>query len=453
MTTNRKMHLNLFLQDIGHHEAAWRLPESDPGATVKLDHYQRVAAIAEAAAFDALFLSDVPGLVGAPEFRPIGGLEPTTLLSALAVTTEQIGLIGTVSTTYNEPYDLARRLASLDHISAGRAGWNVVTTAGDAVACNFGVAEQLPHAERYARAAEFVEVARALWDSWDDDAAISDKDAGRFADPARIHAIDHVGECFSVAGPLNVPRSPQAHPVLVQAGASVDGMALAARYAEIVFTASQTLEEAQRFYAGIRERIADAGRDPDGVKVLPGLVPLVGSTEAEAEARELERTFQQLVVIEYGLGYLSNLLEVDLRDAPLDEQLPPVPSEESPSAVKGAQSRAALVAALARREQLTLRELIGRIGTGRGHWTLVGTPEQVADAMESWFANGAADGFDVMPAALPSGLEAFAEQVTPELRRRGLFREGYEGRTLRDHLGLSRPESRFAAPPHHSVRR
>ena len=437
----RQLHLNAFLMSCGHHEAAWRLARSNPFANTDLGHWTGLARIAERGTFDSVFLADSPALWGGPEHRPGGTLEPTVLLTALAGATDRIGLIATASTSYNEPYNLARRFASLDHISGGRAGWNIVTTATRAAAQNFGLDDIPGHAERYRRAAEFTDVSIALWDSWEDGAEIGDKATGRYADPARIHPVHFAGEYFRVRGPLNVPRSPQGRPLLVQAGSSEDGREFAARYAEAVFTAQQTLAEAQQFYADLKSRARRLGRDPDLVKILPGLVPVIGSTEAEARA--LEDELEELIVPEHGLAHLAQVLEVPPDALALDRKLPDSVYARPP--VQGAQSRYQLVVDLARRDDLTVRQLIGRLGGGRGHRTFAGTPEQVAGTIEEWSRAGAADGFNVMPAALPSGLETFVAQVIPILRGRGLFRTGYAGRTLREHYGIPRPGSQFTA--------
>ncbi|MBB5959391.1 FMN-dependent oxidoreductase (nitrilotriacetate monooxygenase family) [Saccharothrix tamanrassetensis] len=435
-----QLHLNLFLHDTGHHEASWRLPESDPHAHLGIEYHERLARIAEAAKFDSVFLADSPVLWGQVGRRPSGKLEPTLLLAALARATSRIGLIATASTTYNDPFNLSRRFSSLDHISGGRAGWNVVTTAGDDAARNFGLDGQPAHFDRYERADEFLHVAKKLWDSWDDDAIVADKERGVHAEADRVHTVDHEGRYFRVRGPLNVPRSPQGHPVLVQAGSSEDGKGFAARHAEAVFTAQQTLAEAKAFYADIKDRARTAGRDPDHVKVLPGLVPVIGATEAEALAADAE--LDRLIVAEYARGQLAKLLRVDPESLELDRPLPAdLPSEDE---IEGAKSRYTLVVELARREELTVRELIGRLGGGRGHKTFAGTPEQVADTIEHWFREGAADGFNIMPAVLPSGLELFATEVVPILRQRGLFRTEYTGTTLRDHYGLPRPANPFS---------
>ncbi len=439
MHTSRTLHLNAFLHDIGHHEAAWRLPESNPFDTVRIEHYIRLAQIAEAGTFDSIFFADSPSLQNDPRYRPIGILEPTTLLAALAVSTERIGLIATASTTYGEPYDLARRFASIDHISGGRAGWNIVTTANRDAALNFGLDDRALHTDRYERAEEFVEVAKKLWDSWEDDAQIGDKDSGMFADGSKIHSIDHEGRYYRVAGPLNAPRSLQGQPLLVQAGQSESGRGFAARHAEAVFTTQRSLEDGQAFYADMKRRAVEAGRRPEQIVILPGIVPILGSTETEA--REREREFDQQVIPQYGLHQISKYFDEDLTGAELDAPLPEVPSEDQ---IEGFKSRSSLVANLAHGENLTVRQLLAKLGWGRGHRSFVGTPEQIADTIELWFNNGAADGFNIMPPALPRDLETFVDHVIPELRRRGLFRHEYEGKTLRDHYGLERPQSQYA---------
>ncbi|MET7488776.1 LLM class flavin-dependent oxidoreductase [Streptomyces sp. NPDC005538] len=443
--TTRHLHLNAFLMNTGHHEASWRLPESNPYAHVELDHYIHLARIAERGTFDSLFLADGPQLWSNLAQRPAGALEPLTLLTALATATEHIGLIATASTSYNSPYNLARKFASLDIISGGRAGWNIVTTAGAEAARNFGLEHEPAHADRYARAAEFVEVAGKLWDSWEDDAIVADKAAGVWGDDAKIHPPRHQGTYFSVAGALNVPRSPQGYPLLVQAGSSEDGKAFAARHAEAVFTAQQTLTDAQAFYADLKSRTAAAGRNPEHIKVLPGIVPVLGSTEAEARANE--RLLEDHIVYTHGVERLESLLQLEPGTLELDAQLPAdLPPEE---AIEGAKSRYTLVVELARRDRLTVRQLIGQLGGGRGHLTFAGTPEQVADAIETWFTRGAADGFNIMPAVLPSGLDAFVDHVVPVLRARGLLRTEYGPRTtLRERYGLPRPANQYVAPDH-----
>ncbi|MGW4292047.1 LLM class flavin-dependent oxidoreductase [Micromonospora chersina] len=436
---SRTLHLNAFLMGVGHHEAAWRHPRTDPRRIADVTHFQELARIAERGTLDSVFLAD--GLAVGPAVRHNiqAVFEPLTLLAALATATEHIGLIATASTTYNEPFNLARKFASLDHLSGGRAGWNIVTSAQAREARNFNLDDHPEHAERYRRAAEFVDVAIKLWDSWEDDALVLDPAAGVFADTDRVHEIAHQGERFRVHGPLNTPRPPQGRPLLVQAGSSADGIAFAARYAEAVFTAQQTLADGQAFYAELRRATAAAGRDPDGVKVLPGIAPVIGGTESEARA--LADELEALIVPEHALAQLSGMTGLDLTGLPLDGPLPDLPDV---SAVQSHQSRYQLVVDLARREKLTIRQLIGRLGGGRGHRVVAGAPEQIADQIELWFTQGAADGFNVMPPLLPHGLEAFVDHVVPLLRRRGLFRHEYTGRTLREHYGLPRPASAYA---------
>jgi FMN-dependent oxidoreductase (nitrilotriacetate monooxygenase family) len=428
---------------VGHHEASWRLAESDPFASTNIEHYKNLARIAERGKLDSLFLADSPVLWNNVGRRPAGTLEPTVLLTVLAGVTEHIGLIATASTTYNEPFNLARRFASLDHVSGGRAGWNIVTTAGVDAARNFNLEELPAHSERYARAAEFIDVSLKLWDSWSDDAPLGDKERGVWGDADKIYPPRHVGRYFKVEGALNVPRAPQGYPLLVQAGSSEDGKELAAAYAEAVFTAQQTLEDAQSFYADLKSRAQGLGRDPDTIKILPGLVPVIGSTEAEAHALDAE--LDRLISPEHAKRQLAQTLRVKPEDLVLDAELPKdLPNEDE---IEGAKSRYTLIVNLARRERLTVRQLIGRLGGGRGHRTFAGTPEQVADAIQEWWENGAADGFNVMAPVLPSGLTAFVDHVVPILQRRGLFRTEYEGKTLRDRYGLARPQNRNEREP------
>jgi N-acetyl-S-(2-succino)cysteine monooxygenase len=432
---SRRLHLNLFLQDAGHHDAAWRLPESDPDAVVSLAHYANLARIAEDAKFDSLFLADALALIGEVRRRSAASrIEPLTLLSALAATTSRIGLIATASTTYGHPFDVARRFAGLDHISGGRAGWNVVTSAGDALARNYGFDEQAAHADRYRDAEEFVGVVTRLWDSWEDGAMVADKEAGVFIDDERLHPIDHHGERFAVQGPLDVPRPPQGQPVRVQAGSSDRGRDFAARHAEAVFTAQLTIDGAREFYADLKARVAGHGRDPDAVKILPGLVPIVGATTEEA--LELEARLDAVSSTTSGLQMLSFVFGTDLTGLELDA---PLPREVAEHRAEGHQSRSALLVRYAQDHELTVRQLIGRTSGGRGHRVVVGDATTVADLLQEWLEEGAADGFNLMPPTLPGSLQAFADHVVPELQRRGIFRRDYEGTTLRDHLGLPRP--------------
>ncbi|WP_072803897.1 LLM class flavin-dependent oxidoreductase [Rhodococcoides yunnanense] len=438
---SRSLHFNAFLMTTGHHESSWRLPGSNPRAGTDIAHYQQLAQIAERGKFDSIFFADSPQLVADVGRRPSGYLEPLQILTAVSTVTEKIGLVATATTSYNEPFNLARAFASLDHISGGRAGWNIVTTAGLDAAQNFNLDTLPAHGDRYARAAEFVDVAQKLWDSWDDDAVVADKESGVWGDNTRVRTIDHRGHYFSVRGPLNVPRPIQGYPLLVQAGSSEDGKELASRYAEAVFTAQQTIEDAREFYLDLKRRTAAAGRNPDHIKILPGIVPVIGSTEAQA--RELEEELDRLIVPEYALTQLAKTLKVDPSELALDKQLPAELLAEDD--IEEAKSRYTLIVELARRESLTVRQLIGRLGGGRGHRTFTGTPPQVADAIEEWFTGDAADGFNIMPPALPSGLEIFVDEVVPILQARGLFRTEYTGSTLREHYGLPRPAHRFAA--------
>ncbi|WP_290056005.1 LLM class flavin-dependent oxidoreductase [Amycolatopsis solani] len=433
------MHLNAFVMPNGHHEAAWRHPSTDPVRARTLQHYADIARTAERGKLDSLFLADGVALWGNVKHNSHSHFEPLTLLSALAASTVHIGLIATASTTYNEPYHLARKFASLDHLSGGRAGWNIVTSAGIDEARNFNLAKRPSHAARYERADEFVEVVKKLWDSWEDDAALVDRASGIYADTDRIRAIEHDGPHFQVHGPLNIERPPQGHPLLVQAGSSETGKEYAARHAEAVFTAQQTFAEGKAFYDDVKGRLAKYGRSPDELKILPGISPILGRTEAEAREREAE--LNALITPDYGLRQLSKMLDHDVTGYPLDGPLP-----EVGSFTEGGQSRFELVVGLARREDLTIRQLLERLAGGRGHRVFAGTPAQVADELEAWFTGGAADGFNVMPPTLPGGLDDFVDLVVPELQRRGLFRTEYSGRTLREHYGLARPVT------HHRVK-
>lgn len=438
--TARSLNLNLFVYPDGHHEAAWRYRGSQPEHLLDIAWFQGLAQRAEAVAFDAVFFADGPALAENIEYAPRFRLEPITLLAAIAAATSRIGLIATASTTYHEPYNLARLFASVDHLSKGRAGWNIVTTTSAAAAQNFGLEEHPPHAARYARAEEFVDVVTRLWDSWEDDAVLADVAGGRYADPARIHRIDHVGRHFRVRGPLNAPRSPQGRPVYIQAGSSEDGRGFAARHAEAIFTAHQTLASAQDFYADIKARAAVFGRRPEHIKILPGLSPFIGGTEAEAKALEAE--FNALTQPGYSLQQLRQMLGIDFSGHDLDAPFPRHLIQ--PDNRQAVASRFQVVLGIVDREKPTLRQLLHRLAGARGHFVFAGTPEQVADHIETWFTQGAADGFNIMPPWFPGGFDAFADEVVPILRRRGLFREAYTGHTLREHYGLPRPESRYS---------
>jgi FMN-dependent oxidoreductase (nitrilotriacetate monooxygenase family) len=436
----RQLHLNLFVYPGGHHEAAWRYHGSDPARILDIGFYQELARKAEAVAFDGVFFADGPALADNVRYASRIRLEPFTWLSAIAAATQRIGLIGTASTTYTEPYNLARLFASLDHLSHGRAGWNIVTTGAPQTAQNFGLDAHPVHAERYDRAREFLDVVTKLWDSWEDDALVADQKTGVYADTDRIHTIDHKGPHLSVRGPLNTPRTPQGRPVYVQAGSSEDGRSFAARYAEAVFTAHQTLANGQEFYADIKARAGALGRDPDKILVLPGISPFIGSTEAEA--LRLHDEFNELTQPEYSLRLLHRMLGLRLTEEELDGPVPRSLIETGGE--RGNGSRFQVVLDIIDREQPTVRQLLHRLAGARGHRVIAGTPEQVADQIQEWFEHGAADGFNVMPPWLSGGFDLFADQVVPILRERGLFRTEYSGTTLRDHYGLSRPDSQYA---------
>ncbi|ALL79436.1 monooxygenase (plasmid) [Pseudonocardia sp. EC080610-09] len=438
-----ELHLNAFIHPAGHHEAAWRHPATTPDRVLDADYYHAIARTAEDAAFDAIFFADIPAVTPNVAHNTVGGLDPITLLASIAAATSRIGLIATASTTYYDPYNLARLFASVDHLSKGRAGWNIVTTALDAAAANYGLDAHPDPAERYARATEFLEVVTKLWDGWEDGAVLLDRAGGRYADLDRIHPADHVGPRFRVRGPLTVPRSPQGHPVLVQAGSSNDGRAFAARHAEAIFTAHQRLVDGQAFYRDVKDRAAGYGRVPSDVAVLPGISPFIGDTEEAARA--LEREFDELTVPEYGLRQLEGLTGVRLTEAALDRPVPDELFTGAGDVTDNARSRLQVIAGIVERERPTVRGLLHRLAGARGHRVVTGTAEQVADTIEEWFTHGAADGFNVMPPFYPGGLELFTSRVVPLLRERGLFRTGYTGTTLREHLGLRRPPGRYAA--------
>jgi len=437
----RQLHLNLFIQSRGHHEAAWNHPDASPMALTDVNYYVGLAQRAERALFDSIFFADV--LAVTPDAARTGRiwLEPITLLAAIAMATQRIGLVATASSTYWEPFNLARQFATVDHISNGRVAWNIVTTWLDSVSRNFGGNRQVSLDERYVLAEEFVEVVKDLWDSWADDAVIDDRQGGVYARPERIRAIDHVGAHYSVAGPLNLPRSPQGRPVLVQAGSSDAGRAFAARHAEAIFTAHQHKGSAQEFYADMKQRIAAAGRKPEQVLILPGVNPMIAASEAEA--KRMVQALNESADPEIGRRTLgARFGGHDFSHLALDAVLTPDDFPD-PDTVEASRSRAEIVLDLVKREHLTLRQLLGRLAGARGHFTIAGTPEQVADHIEDWFNDGAADGFNVMPPLFPAMLEVFAEEVIPLLQKRGLFRTAYEGSTLREHYGLERPVGRF----------
>src|SRR6266566_8578397 len=440
----RQLHLNLFISSRGHHEASWRHPDASPLALTDIRYYQDLAQRAEVALFDSVFLADQLALGEDVSQAGRAWLEPITGLAALAVSTSRIGLIATASTTYTEPFNLARQFASIDHISNGRAAWNIVTSWLATAAENYGGEGQLSHAQRYQRGEEFMTVVKELWDSWAADAVIDDRASGFYARGERIRPINHRGDFYGVVGPLNMPRSPQGRPVLVQAGSSDTGRRFAARHADAVFTAHMAKATAQEFYADLKTLAAAEGRRPEELLILPGLSPMIAGTEAEA--RRLARDVDDLTDPEVGRKRLSGRFGGhDFSHLPLDRPLSPEDFPD-PDTVEAARSRTEVILNLVRRDKPTLRQLLGYLAGARGHFVTAGTPEQIADLIEDWFTDGAADGFNIMPPLLPVQLDVFSAEVIPILQRRGLFRTEYEGSTLREHYGLPLPASVFDDP-------
>jgi FMN-dependent oxidoreductase (nitrilotriacetate monooxygenase family) len=428
--------LGVFYWPGGHHVAGWRDPKAETDSPFNYRRCVELAQLAERGKFDLFFLADLVGIRPTELDAQAGAaravyFEPLTLLAALSTMTEKIGLVATATTTYNEPYHLARKFASLDLINGGRTGWNLVTSHNQAEAANFSRDTHMAHADRYDRAGEFADIVKGLWNSWEPDAIVMDKASGQYFDPQKLHFLNHRGKHFQVRGPLNVPSSPQGHPVIVQAGSSGPGRDLAARTAEVIFTAAETLKEGQAFYADVKQRMAALGRKPEHVAIMPGLFPVIGRTESEA--REKYDRLQSLVRPEVGLFLLQHLLGRDLSMYPLDEPLPELAEHD------GAKGRTEVILRTARRDNLTLRQLYLQVAVARGHNVIIGTAKQVADEMEAWFEGHAADGFNILPPVFPTGLEDFVDLVVPELQRRGLFRTEYAGSTLRDHLGLPYP--------------
>lgn len=437
---SRQLHLNLFINSRGHHEASWRHAKSSPLPLTDVAYYVDCTRKAEEAKFDSVFLADLLAVPADVDSAARCWLEPVTTLGALAMVTSRIGLIATASTTYSDPFNLARQFASLDHVSGGRVGWNIVTSFMPAAGRNFGNTGRPTHSERYERAEEFVEVTKALWDSWDDDAVLDDRKVGAYARKDRIKPIDHKGKYYSVAGPLNLPRCPQGRPVLVQAGSSDAGMSFAARHAEAIFTAHLEKTTAQAFYRDLKRRAAASGRSTDKVLILPGLSPIIAGTESEA--RRMARELDDLCDTGVGVKRLSDHFGGhDFSHLPLDRPLR-VEDFPDPSRNEAARSRSELIVNSVRSARLTLRELLNKLSQARGHFAFAGTPEQLADLMLDWLDDGAADGFNLMPPLLPALLEAFIDQVVPILRKRGRFRHDYDGTTLRDHYRLPRPPGR-----------
>lgn len=431
----RQLHLNLFLMPRGHHESAWRHPASADRALTDLELYAGAVRIAEAAKFDAVFLADTLVAQTSGGLVASGALEPIALLSALAALTDKIGLIGTASTTYSLPYTLARQFATLDHLSKGRAGWNIVTSWAPQAGLNYGRARDVGHGERYAIAEDFLQAVSKLWQSFPAEALLDDRSRGQYFDPALVRPANHHGPYWQTRGPLNVPGSPQGRPVYVQAGQSEDGRAFAARWAEAIFTAHLGKESARAFSADVKGRAAAYGRRPEDIVVLPGLSAVVGSTQAEAD--RIWEELDALTSPEIGLARLSARFGGhDFSGLPLDRVLTRGDFPD-PDRVDASKSRAAGYVELTLSEGLTLRQLLQRLAGARGHFTASGPPEKLADIIEDWFRSGAADGFNVMPPILYDQFELFTAEVVPILQKRGLFRTEYTGNTLRDHFGLN----------------
>jgi alkanesulfonate monooxygenase len=438
------MKLGLFLSGPGHHIAAWRDASVAPDAGQSLKHYIEIARLGERGKFDFLFNADSNSTFGPDDVgvwkRTTASLrlEPLTLMGALAAVTTHIGLVSTATTTYLEPFHVARLFASLDQLSGGRAGWNLVTSSAASEALNFSHTAHAPHAERYTRAAEFIRVVTGLWDSWEDDAFVFDKAEGLFFDPAKLHVLNHKGEHFSVRGPLMMRRSPQGRPIVVQAGQSEDGRALAAATADVIFTVQQEIEPAREFYADIKARASKLGRRPDHLAIMPGVMVVVGETRRAAEKKY--EALQSLIHPELGIATLSDIVGIDLSRYPLDGPLPDVPLTNTQ------QGRQRVAIDLARRENLTIRQLYQRLSGARAHRSVYGTATEIADSLELWYRSGAADGFNIMALTFPQGLADFVDQVIPELQRRKLFRTQYEGATLRENLGIPRPANMWTTP-------
>jgi FMN-dependent oxidoreductase (nitrilotriacetate monooxygenase family) len=439
MATDRQLRLGAFMRPVSIHTAAWRYPGGTPDANFNLKAISQFAQTLERGRFDAFFMADHLAVLNMPmealkRSATVTSFDPLTLLPALAMVTKHLGLIATASTTFEPPYVVARRFASLDHISEGRAGWNLVTTSNPDAALNFGLEEHMEHDARYRRAREFFDVVTGLWDSWADDAFVRDAASGLYFDPEKLHVLDHKGEFLSVRGPLNIARPVQGWPVVVQAGASDAGRQLAAETAEVIFAAQTNLADGQKFYADVKGRMDALGRPREHLKILPGAFVVVGETLAEA--REKRALLDSLVHYDSGIASLSIALGHDASSFDPDGPLPEIPES---NASKSSRER---VLALAARENLTVRQLAGRLG-GYSGLAMVGTPAMIADQMEEWLLQAGCDGFNVMFPYLPGGLDNFVDQVVPELQRRGLFRREYEGRTLRENLGLPRPENLF----------
>lgn len=439
MPASRQLKLAAFMRPIAIHTGAWRYPGAYPDANFNLRHIQRFAQRLEGARFDAFFMADHLAVLNMPisalrRSHTVTSFEPFTLLSYLAGATEWLGLVATASTTFDEPYHIARRFASLDHISGGRAGWNIVTTANPDAALNFGLQEHVDHDERYRRAREFYDVVTGLWDSFTDQAFVRDVEAGLYFDPGQMHVLNHKGKYLSVRGPLNIARPVQGWPVIVQAGASEAGKQLAAETAEVIFGASSNLASARSFYADVKGRMEKLNRNPEHLKILPGALVVVG--DSASEAHEKRERLDSLVHYDSAVASLSIALGVDASQFDPDGPLPEIPETNA------SQTGRARTIETARREGLTVRQLAQRAGSFGG-LSFVGTVQSIADQMEEWLLSQGSDGFNILFSDLPAGLEDFVSKVVPELQRRGLFRTEYEGTTLREHLGLPRPANRF----------
>ena len=442
--SKRQIKLGAFIPTTSQHAAGWRHPESRPQDHLNIDYAIELARTAEKGLFDAYFLADGLSVSwgNAKEGqRGLGdkavGFEPVTLFAALSAVTQNIGFIATASTTYEDPYILARKYASLDHISKGRAAWNVVTTASADTARNFGLEKHPDPKTRYERADEFIEVTQKLWDSWEDDAFLYNKESGQFFDVSKFHEPKHQGKYFKVEGALNISRPPQGYPVIVQAGQSENGRELAGKYAEVIFTAQQNLADAQEFYRDVKSRLLKYGRHADDLKIMPGVSIFVAKTEQEAQ--EKYQLLNSLIHPKVGLSLLSGLSGgINLEKYDLDAPFPKLEDADI-----NFSSRQQMMIDIARKHNFSIRQLYEYIASARGHWTLVGTPEQVVDQLQNWFENEAADGFNILPPTTPAGLNDFVEFIVPELQRRGLFRTEYEGKTLRENLGLKRPENQY----------
>lgn len=442
MSNKKQLRLGLFLLLAGHHSFAWRLPAASENRVYDFEYAKQLAQTAEKGKLDAIFLADHLSTnfsIYSPENSPFGTVfEPLTLLSSLAAVTEKIGLIGTTSTTFSEPYNVARKFASLDLLSNGRAGWNVVTSYGKDAAQNFGMTDVPTATERYDRADEFLNVTKKLWDSWEDDAFAYDQANCRYVDTSKIHEINHEDKWFSVKGPLNLPRTPQGYPVIVQAGSSDTGREFAAKHAEIVFTAWSKIEDARKYYSDVKGRMRRYGRNEEDLIIMPGLMPIVGRTEEEA--LEKKKQLDNLVPIDIGVKMLSEMLNTDLSVYPVDGYLPDLVNDNLNDFIH---TRYQIFKDLAENDKLTIREMIEVLFRGRGQKEIIGTPVQIADQMQEWLETGAADGFNLLPPTNPSSLEDFIELVVPELQKRGIFKTEYTGNTFRENLGLDRPSNQF----------